>query len=551
MWIDFEGIDGSGKTTLSVRVARRLRERGLPVTHPREEGAFRSRLPARIRELTRDAESALLAPAAELLLNAARESQLLAEEIRPALARGQVVVTDRALYSHVGMAHDVRGLPRDAAQAVANFASDGLWPDLVVFVDVDPDVARLRKRMRKIRDKRLGESGRKGLLGQAFMRLSREAFRGMAAADPARWHVLENTWRSVEDAEEEALAILAPALRLPALPRRAAPAPLEVEPGEGLAQWTRNFFQFASVLAARDPGMAALFVAGIDDPRADAIRGLALEDFPDVAAWTVTGMGSPAAWEIRRRAALRAPYHVARSLNGLADPVAWGWRQELRRTAPDQVAYSLSGLDSGEAHDLRERLWEVAPEETLRSVRGLSDARSWGFRLRGLRDGASAALAESLTGLPAALPWQLRERLRDEFPVSVLRSVKRLADARAWALRHEMSSAAPRVVLETIDGLGDEEAEKVRDAFQDQLPDEVAASVGELDTPAAWRRRHACLEAAPAAVVSSLFGFPGDPLAVAFAEKALARAGGRPRLVRKAVIFHLKERRPCGQAAAA
>ena len=82
MWIACEGIDGSGKTTVSIRVAQRLRERGLKVFHVRESGRFRSRLATRIRDLTRDAEQVSLIPETELLLNAAREAQIIAEEIR-------------------------------------------------------------------------------------------------------------------------------------------------------------------------------------------------------------------------------------------------------------------------------------------------------------------------------------------------------------------------------------------------------------------------------------------------------------------------------------
>jgi len=174
VWIDFEGIDGSGKTTVSVRLARRLRALGLDVHHARENGQFRSRLIQGIRSLTRDAESILIAPETELLLNAAREAQLLAEEIRPALARGVVVITDRGLPSHAAIARDVRGLAD--ADRIAAFAAGGLWPDVILCVDTDPDIARLRKRASKIRERRLGFTGRKGLQGPRLARLTRVPF---------------------------------------------------------------------------------------------------------------------------------------------------------------------------------------------------------------------------------------------------------------------------------------------------------------------------------------------------------------------------------------
>src|SRR5207245_2549637 len=163
MWIACEGIDGSGKTTISVRVAERLRAHGLKVLHVREKGLFRSRIAGRIRELTKDAELSSITPEAELLLNAARETQVITEEIRPALARGEIVITDRGLYSHLVLARSVRGLPRLEANEIAEFAAGGLWPNVAIYFDVDPDVARYRKRLRKIREERLGTASRKGL----------------------------------------------------------------------------------------------------------------------------------------------------------------------------------------------------------------------------------------------------------------------------------------------------------------------------------------------------------------------------------------------------
>src|SRR5436190_453772 len=123
VWIDFEGIDGSGKTTVSVRLARRLRTLGFKVFHAREQGEYRSRLIQGIRALTRDAESILIAPETELLLNAAREAQLLSEEIRPALARGEIVLTDRGLHAHHAVAQYVRGLGEEGPRSVTEFAA--------------------------------------------------------------------------------------------------------------------------------------------------------------------------------------------------------------------------------------------------------------------------------------------------------------------------------------------------------------------------------------------------------------------------------------------
>ena len=132
MWINFEGIDGSGKTTVSTRVAEELRLRGVPVVHAREGGRFSSPIAGRVRELARGMECLFLAPEAELLLNLAREAQILAEIVKPALDRGAWVITDRSIDSHVGLAQHVRGLSPAVASAASALASQGLRPDRTI-----------------------------------------------------------------------------------------------------------------------------------------------------------------------------------------------------------------------------------------------------------------------------------------------------------------------------------------------------------------------------------------------------------------------------------
>jgi len=541
VWIAFEGIDGSGKTTVSVRLARRLRSLGLDVHHARENGQFRSRLIQGIRSLTRDAESILLAPETELLLNAAREAQLLAEEIRPALARGAVVITDRGLPSHAAIARDVRALAD--ADGVVEFAAGGLWPDVILCVDADPDVARLRKRASKIRERRLGFTGRKGLQGPRLARLTREALLRRAAADPGRWKVIDNTWRTADEAEQEALRLVAPALQLGPVDAR-SPAPLPPLPiGRSLAEWSAATFEFARRTVERDPALAALLVAGLDDPRAAEIRDAAWPSQPQVVTWSIGGMNTAEAWRIRRSAAAEAPYHVARSLTGLEDADAWRWRENLADIVPDQILHTLSGLEDPRAHELRLRLWESCPEEGLRSLGGLGDARSWSFRFRALRRGRSGALAESLSGLDLEVAWDLRGRMADEFPLSVLRSLKRVDDARAWAIRRRMAAHAPRQVLETMTGMDGPDARRLRRDLEQDYPEETAASLAGLDTPAAWEARERLVEIAPAGILSGLQGFGSRREATALAERALECGASGLRVLRKGLVFHLAKPR--------
>ena len=385
-------------------------------------------------------------------------------------------------------------------------------------------------------------SGRKGLQGPRLARLTREALRRRAAEDPHLWRVVDNTWRSVDEAEQEALSRIAPALGIGALPS-AGPEPVPDFPsGSTLAERTAGFFDFAGRVAERDPGLAALLVAGLSGRRAEEIRAAALEAQPEIVVWSIGGMSTPEAWRIRR-AASSPPYHVARSLTGLQDADSWRWRENLADLVPDQVLHTLGGLEDPRAYPLRYRLWDASPDEGLRSIVGLGDARSWSFRFRSLRRGRSGPLAESLSGLTMDVAWELRTRMMDEFPLSVLRSLRRVPGPRAWTLRRRMMSAAPRQVLETIAGMDGAEARRIRRELARDYPEETASSLTGLDSPAAWEAREALLAGAPAGVIASLQGFGSRREAVSLAERALEHGGKSLRVLRKAVVFHLLKAR--------
>jgi dTMP kinase len=516
MWIDFEGIDGSGKTSLASRVAARLRASGREVV----EG--RSAIAARIREVTREAELFRLAPETELLLNIAREAQNVAEIVRPALARGAIVITDRTVYSHVAVAAAVRGLSRSAADAVAEFAVKGLRPDRVLLIDVDPDVARLRKRIRKIRERRLRDSSRKGLLGEAFARGARSAFLEMARRDPARWTVLDNSFGTLEEAEAALTACLAGG----SPPSRRAPS---FDPGDSPGELIRRFFAVARDLAGRDPASAAVTVGGMDHPTGHSIRQIAPFD---VAAYSAAGVDAEPAWGLRQKLAGPEPYYTARGLAGFGDDErAWALRDQLDAAAPGQVLHSLSRTASPRAHDARRRLFEQAPDEAVLSLKGIDDADSWSLRDRA-RGGAE--LAESLARLGGDRAWAVRDGLRAQFPLSVLKGVRGLDDPKAWELRWEALDAAPKAVLATLEGMDGPRAAELRLKLRERCPEETAESLSGLDTPEARRARLELADAAPAGVIRSLRGLPGEELVWDIVRKH----GTRIRVAREAVKFY-------------
>ncbi|HYF00240.1 MAG TPA: dTMP kinase [Planctomycetota bacterium] len=518
LWIDFEGIDGSGKTTVSTRVAEALRRRGIPVVHAREGGSFASPIAGRVRDLARSVDCLGLAPEAEFLLNLAREAQLVREVIRPALQRGAWVITDRTIYSHVGLARRVRGLRGDL-DATARLATGGLAPHRVILIDVDPDVARWRRRIRKIRDRRLSDAGRKGLAGESLAQRTREAFLDFAARDA--WTVIDNTWRTLDGAVEAVLQALDG--------RPAGPSPASAFEADG-ADLAGGYLAFADGIA--DRALAALLAAGLDDPRADAIRRSAPAD---VAAYAVSGMDAPCAWELRRRLRDDAPYYVARGLAGLpGHPQAWAFRRALESAVPDQVLHSLAGEGGDEAHALRLRHWAAWPDEAVRATRGVDDDGARAIRARARRERPGAALAESLAGLDSAEAWAMREELREAHPLAVLKGLWNVDRPEAWALRRELSGAAPKTVLGSLAGMDAPEAWEIRRALRADAPEETAASLAGLDSEEAWRWREEALGVAPVGTIKSLRGVEGAR-ADGVVERAVAAHPRRLRVAREAV----------------
>lgn len=141
-FISLEGIDGSGKSTLIHLLARWLQARGRSVVITREPGG--TALGARLRKLLLEDELAVT-PLAEALLMAADRAQHVAEVIRPALAAGKVVITDRYVDSSLAYQGYAGGVPVETVRRINHEATGGLVPDVTIFLDVTPEEAARRK----------------------------------------------------------------------------------------------------------------------------------------------------------------------------------------------------------------------------------------------------------------------------------------------------------------------------------------------------------------------------------------------------------------------
>jgi dTMP kinase len=176
-FIVFEGGEASGKSTQSIRLARRI-----GAVHTHEPGG--TVIGAALRALLLDARTQGLDDRAEALLMAADRAQHVAEVVRPALAAGRPVVSDRYIGSTLAYQGHGRGLPVAELRRLSAWATDDLAPDLVVLLDVPPEVAAGRS------DR---PPDRLEAAGADFHDRVTRGYRALARADATGWVVVDGT----------------------------------------------------------------------------------------------------------------------------------------------------------------------------------------------------------------------------------------------------------------------------------------------------------------------------------------------------------------------
>lgn len=178
LFIVLEGGDGAGKTTQARFLDQWLEAWAVPHLLTREPGG--SWLGSRIRELLLDPDSGPISPKAEALLYNADKAQHLADVVRPALGRGEVVVSDRYVDSTIAYQGAGRVLDPQEVRRLAEWATDGLVPDLTVLLDADVEAT----------SGRLTSRDRLEAAGDDFHRRVRQHFLELASHDPGRYLVL-------------------------------------------------------------------------------------------------------------------------------------------------------------------------------------------------------------------------------------------------------------------------------------------------------------------------------------------------------------------------
>lgn len=200
MFITFEGPEGSGKTTVSNIIEKRLEDIGYQVVHTREPGG--TPIAEQIRNIILDKANIMLDARAEALLYAASRRQHLVEKVWPALKEGKIVICDRYIDSSLAYQGGARNLGVENVLNINMFATEGTFPDMTLLFDITPEEG-----LKRIAANANREVNRLDLEKIEFHKLVRNTFLELAKQYKDRYviidaskpldEVVENTWKEI------------------------------------------------------------------------------------------------------------------------------------------------------------------------------------------------------------------------------------------------------------------------------------------------------------------------------------------------------------------
>jgi len=191
MFITFEGIEGCGKTTQVNKLREYFESQGKDVLVTLEPGG--SRLGKTLRKILLSMESQDLTKEAELFLYLADRAQHVEQVIRPALAKGQIVISDRYADSTIVYQGYGRGLDPQTLHSFNETATKGLWPDLTILLDLPVEIGLKRAVTRNIQKKLTKDEGRFEAESIKFHNRVREGYLTWAALNKNRFVIVDAT----------------------------------------------------------------------------------------------------------------------------------------------------------------------------------------------------------------------------------------------------------------------------------------------------------------------------------------------------------------------
>jgi dTMP kinase len=499
IFLCFEGIDGSGKTTLSDRVKNELLSSGKKVVHLREGKKLLSPVANKIRELAKDPSNVGMDYWPEFLIYLAREKQVLDEKVLSLLDEGgheeTFVIADRSLYSPLVMAKDIRGLKSKLIEPLIEEMWEGNAPSHVFFCDVDLDVSNSRKKIAKFEEPAGKLNSRKGLWGLEFREKMREGYLRLQNQS-SNWHRIDNNGNNTDSGFYQIWNVLEKNYGLPSLTQKYFSNYKNGIPSvnhslvcdkqlNSLSSLEGIKDVFFKSIRSSHPYLKGFLLQQLVDEDSEELK-FAREELKSKAKipWLHSLRGQLS--DSLKRPAIEELYStylvdgkngeaIIKVLGG-AEVLTWEipFYEELFLTHPADVLFALKRVESDWAYNLREKAWKTEKDATLRGLGSMDSERAWEFRSRVLKVSSSTgkqivkskwadSLLLSLTEINTPRAMEIREQCVEDHSWSVLLSTKGISSDEcefSYELRKQFLIKAPKFVAKTLSGLvGDKDWE--------------------------------------------------------------------------------------------
>ncbi len=199
MFISLEGPEGGGKSSHVKPLVEFIKQKGRQVCATYEPGG--TSISDQVRDILKNVANTEMHPRTEILLFCAARAQLVEQVIRPALADGFVVVSDRYADSTLAYQGYGHGVDLSILRELLNFATGNRWPDLTLLLDIETDLGLNRKRAQAEDWNRFEDYERE------FHRRVRNGYHELAAQAPERWKIIDASqpWDAVQNCLQKAI----------------------------------------------------------------------------------------------------------------------------------------------------------------------------------------------------------------------------------------------------------------------------------------------------------------------------------------------------------
>jgi dTMP kinase len=509
-FICFEGIDGSGKTTLSEILLKELKAKGCSVVHFREGKKLLSPVANGIREFAKDPANLSMGNWTEALLYMAREKQLLDEKLQE-LPKDEnlFVIADRSLYSPLVMARDIRGIDDPVLEQLTKSLWGDVTPDLTLFCDVDLDTSVIRKKIAKFGEAVPGKiNSRKGLWGLVFREKMREGYHRLARENK-NWVCIDNNANDPKHAFKKIWKVFEQKFGLSPLTDEVSEAPHHSLYNSQDAQWNPNAITeaFYGGLEHKHPYLQGFLLQELNTESSWQKREALFRQEPGAGMLSLKGCAGDARFQpYVQQYSKSFPIQTLKLLPSTLTDV---WHRDeyhkIYEHYPNEVLANLAGNQESWVWDLRENAPKELYPSVLLSLAEINTERAFELTEKLKKGKFSDAVVLATTGRNDSRAWELRNKYFDIHPWAVLLSISKIEDPRAHQLRTEWVEAAPKLVARSLKNLFSDSAWALRQKCMGAWP-ELLASIKHCSDSRADAFRKNLIEKAPAEVLLSLGG---------------------------------------------